>query len=234
MTHHVSELLSAYLDDQVTLPERHQVEEHLLACEACRAELLELRMLTGMLRRLPAQQPPRSFAVGPRAARPEALSGTIGGYLRVVSSIAAALAVVAVGLSLVFQGLPRQTATVAAPPAAQVGASAPAPQAGAAPARAAQPAGAVAEASRPAAVAAKPGPNAAASAPAPSLASGAPKPPSPAPPLAPASPGAPAPGPQTPALGASRPVDVPRLAGELLILVVALALAVYSLRWWRP
>src|SRR5579862_386389 len=235
MTEHVSELLSAYLDGQVNVPERSRVEAHLAECAACRADLEELRTLASMLRRLPAQRPPRSFALGPRVVRPDALSGTMGGYLRAISSVAAALAVVAIGLSLIFRGLPRQTATVAAPAAAQVAASAAASQAPAAPARAA-PAGAVAAASRPAAAsapaaaAAKPEANAAAPA---APAAGAKPAASAAASVAPAPPAVPAPSARPAAFGTQRAVDVPRLAGELLLLLVSLGLAAYSIRWWR-
>jgi anti-sigma factor RsiW len=220
VTDHLQGLLSAYLDGQVTPPERRQVEAHLAQCDTCRAELEDLRRLTNMLGRLPAQRLPRSFAIGPRQVRPEALSGTAAGYLRALASIAAALAVVAVSLSLAFQGLPRQGPAVAAP-AAQVAASAPAPQAAA---RAAQPAGVAAAvpsagASAPPIAAAKPAASVAA----------APKPAASLPPLA----QAPAPQSQAPGTASGATIDVPRLAGELLLLVLALGLAGYSVRWWR-
>src|SRR5438093_555329 len=96
---HVSELLSPYLDDQVTLPERRTVERHVAECQSCRAELEDLRRVRDILRRLPNRPVPRSFALGPRALRPAALSGTAGGLLRAVTSIAASLIVVFVSLS---------------------------------------------------------------------------------------------------------------------------------------
>ncbi|HLY67207.1 MAG TPA: zf-HC2 domain-containing protein, partial [Chloroflexota bacterium] len=105
MQNHVSELFSPYLDDRVTPEERSAVDSHLASCVACRTELDELRALTQALRRLPQHTPPRSFTLGPRAMGPAALSGTAAGFLRAVTSIAAALAVVAVSLSLILQGL---------------------------------------------------------------------------------------------------------------------------------
>src|SRR5581483_5033408 len=122
---HVSELLSAYLDGQVTLAERQAVEAHLPSCPECQAELEYLRALRSALRSLPEAPVPRSFVLGPRAVRPAALSGTFGGFLRAATSVAASLAVVALSVNLAIRGLPRQT-TVAAPAVAPAAASAPA------------------------------------------------------------------------------------------------------------
>ncbi len=233
---HVSELLSPYLDGQVTPVERQLVEDHVRACAECGAELEELRALKGMLGRLPQRQPPRSFVLGPRPERPAALSGTIGGFARALSSAAAALVVAAVGVSLIVQGLPRNTTSVAAP----------ALDVASAPARA-QPVPIQAAAS--AQAAARPAASAAAQAPAQGAApaqAGARAQPSGGPGLAPgsaaanaASSGATLPAPfagGTPA-SAAQPrqggINVPRLAGELLLLLAGLGLAIYSVRWWR-
>lgn len=236
MIEHVSELLSSYLDGQASLPERLTVEEHLAGCAACRSELENLRQLTGLLRRLPSWQPPRSFAIGPQAVRPAALRGTFSGYLRALSSVAAGLLVIVVSFSLIFQGLARQAPAVAAGAPFAASASAARPEAGAA--RAAQPAAAsVAAPSPPAASLAAAAPKPAASAapvqvaqagkPAAGLAGQATQPPNPAPTAKPAASA------QTPAAVVRGPLNVPRLAGELLLLLVAVAVALYSLRWWR-
>lgn len=237
MTDHVSQLLSPYMDGQITLPERQRVEKHLSDCAICRAELAELRALTGALRRLPQHQPSRSFVLGPRAVRPPALSGTWAGYLRAMSSIAAALAVVAVSLSLAFQGLPRQSATLVAAPAA--------PQADISAARAAQPAASAAAAlSAPkAAASVAPGgvPAQGAAAARPAASTAVPAPVGVAAPVQtsgsakPAPPGAAAPVVvQAPvAQRVPGPINIPRLVGELLVLFAAISLAVYSIRWWR-
>lgn len=225
MAEHVTELLSSYLDGQVSLPERRTVEEHLAGCAACRAELEELRQLTGLLRRLPQPPPPRSFVIGPQAARPAALSGSFSGYLRALSSVAAALLVVAVSFSLIVQGLPRQAPASAA--SAPFAAGATAPQAAAGAARAAG--GVPAQAAQPSQPAASGPPAQAVQAnkPAAGLAAPAAQPVNPAPTANPAASG------QTPAAVVQRPLNVPRLAGELLLLLIALAIALYSLRWWR-
>jgi Putative zinc-finger len=222
VTEHVTELLSAYIDDQVTLPERRQVDEHLANCALCQADLADLRGLSGTLRLLPSAGAPRSFALGPQPTRPLALSGTWAGYLRALSSVAAALVVVVVSFSLIFQGLPRQASTIAAgePFAASassqdVAARAPAPQAGTGAARAVQPAASLA-ASAPAA--GKPVAVAAASS-----AAQKPQPVASAPPAAPAA---------TPSRSKNT-INIPRLAGELLILLAALGIVGYSIRWWQ-
>src|SRR5437588_28274 len=114
---HVSELLSAYVDGQVSLAERQLVDEHLPGCAECQSELAELRELKAMLAGLPKRPPPRSFPVGPRPLRPAAMSGTLGGFARALTSVAAAFAVVAVGLSIAAQGPPRQSPALARPTA---------------------------------------------------------------------------------------------------------------------
>jgi anti-sigma factor RsiW len=42
---HPRDLLSAYLDDELTLDERHAVDRHLALCERCRKDLLSLKAL---------------------------------------------------------------------------------------------------------------------------------------------------------------------------------------------
>lgn len=55
------DLLSAYLDDEVTPPERARVETHLLTCAPCREELESLRWTVGLLQRMPPVELPRTF-----------------------------------------------------------------------------------------------------------------------------------------------------------------------------
>ena len=67
------DLLSAYMDGQVSESDARQVETHLSECEACRWELGTLRATIGLLRELPELAAPRSFtfAEAPvRAAMP--------------------------------------------------------------------------------------------------------------------------------------------------------------------
>ncbi len=65
------ELLSAYLDDEVSAAERALVEAHLSTCESCRLELESLEWTANLLRRLPVVKPPRTFYVTEGMVTPE-------------------------------------------------------------------------------------------------------------------------------------------------------------------
>ncbi|HEY1279770.1 MAG TPA: zf-HC2 domain-containing protein [Acidimicrobiales bacterium] len=58
---HPEELLSAYLDGEVTADERAYVEEHLTTCSTCRAEFEEERDVRAAVRSLPPVDPPFGF-----------------------------------------------------------------------------------------------------------------------------------------------------------------------------
>lgn len=58
---HPGELLSAYLDDEVTTVERAQVETHLASCASCRADLDEESEIRSAVRGLPVVDPPFGF-----------------------------------------------------------------------------------------------------------------------------------------------------------------------------
>lgn len=70
MTHdaaHIDdEILSAFVDDQLTPDEKAQVQAHLDACSACQQRLEELLAVATLLRRLPDVDLPRDFSLGPR------------------------------------------------------------------------------------------------------------------------------------------------------------------------
>lgn len=55
--------LSAYMDQQLTLQEQREVEEHLGLCQGCRQELGSLQATVSLLRKVPQAVPRRSFAV---------------------------------------------------------------------------------------------------------------------------------------------------------------------------
>ena len=57
----VSELLSSYLDDELEPEVCDLVENHLRSCDACRAELEELRQVKLALKSLPELEPPPSL-----------------------------------------------------------------------------------------------------------------------------------------------------------------------------
>ncbi|HMQ34291.1 MAG TPA: anti-sigma factor, partial [Chloroflexaceae bacterium] len=59
------ELLSAYLDNQLGVAERVNLERRLEAEPALRAELAELREAVGAVRALEPVRPPRSFTLDP-------------------------------------------------------------------------------------------------------------------------------------------------------------------------
>ena len=77
MNPHVIELLGAYHDNELTADRRHQVENHLQDCPACRTELEALEGLSSFLKAdaMPGQTPPERFAAQvqlrlPRTSRP--------------------------------------------------------------------------------------------------------------------------------------------------------------------
>lgn len=59
--HRIEQQLSAYLDGELTPAEMAGVRAHLAECDACRAELEELRAGKDLLGRLRAMEPPRGF-----------------------------------------------------------------------------------------------------------------------------------------------------------------------------
>jgi hypothetical protein len=74
MNKHVTDLLGAYHDGELTGLRLQEVEAHLAQCETCQAELNELRALTALLQESPAPEaitPPERFVaqVGLRLPR---------------------------------------------------------------------------------------------------------------------------------------------------------------------
>lgn len=64
---HVTEDLSAYLDEQVTLGERERIEAHLQECAPCRAHLESLRQIAALTRGLDPVPAPAGFQAAVRA-----------------------------------------------------------------------------------------------------------------------------------------------------------------------
>ncbi|MBI2953171.1 MAG: zf-HC2 domain-containing protein [Chloroflexi bacterium] len=95
----ITELLSPYLDGQVSEDERRQVEEHLPRCARCGRELQELRVTVQALRDLPVIAMPRSFAL---AAQPRTLP-TFFPYLRNATFALAAMVLTMFVASLYVQ-----------------------------------------------------------------------------------------------------------------------------------
>src|SRR5437867_1108146 len=100
---HVTELLSAYLDEQVSSGERARITTHLEACESCRAHLELLRKTVALLHTTEPVRAPEGFRARLREridAQPRRAPRTFG-LPRLPWSwrtAAAALAVVMVGL----------------------------------------------------------------------------------------------------------------------------------------
>ncbi len=61
MSGHVQDLLSAYLDGELSPPERGMVEAHLAACEDCSTRLEDFAAVDGALRALPIEAPADYF-----------------------------------------------------------------------------------------------------------------------------------------------------------------------------
>jgi hypothetical protein len=62
-THIPIEQLSAFLDQQLTSEEQAAVDAHLRSCEQCRRALADLRATVALVRALPQEAVPRSFAL---------------------------------------------------------------------------------------------------------------------------------------------------------------------------
>lgn len=65
------ELLSAYIDGEVTRQEASLVEHHLQECGSCSEELASLQWTVNLLREVPPVPVPRSFVVRPADIEPE-------------------------------------------------------------------------------------------------------------------------------------------------------------------
>jgi anti-sigma factor RsiW len=70
-THIDTELLSAYIDGEVTAKEAARVEHHIAVCQGCAEELASLRWTVGLLQQVPAVPVPRSFVVRAADLEPE-------------------------------------------------------------------------------------------------------------------------------------------------------------------
>ena len=96
---HVTDLLSAYLDNQLHEQSRAQVEAHLRDCAACADDLRSLRATVQALRLLPAVAVPRSFILQPQY-QPRRLSPLLPVLRLATSAVAIALVAVMAGSML--------------------------------------------------------------------------------------------------------------------------------------
>lgn len=98
MAHLDPELLSAYIDHELSQADMAAVERHLADCGACRAEFAELRGLATLVRELPVYEPRRVIDV---SAYPRGGSETLA---RIIA-FSKPLAIAAVVLLVAFAGL---------------------------------------------------------------------------------------------------------------------------------
>ena len=98
MSNHVTEWLNAYFDGELTGRRLHQVEEHLVECESCQAELDALQSVSELLHEVPTPEftSPERFAsqvslLLPKRpfAAPESKVFEIGWWMIPVSLLAA-------------------------------------------------------------------------------------------------------------------------------------------------
>lgn len=112
----VEELLSAFIDGELSIEEATLVEKHLRQCSACAQELETLRQTVNLVRQLPAVSPPRSFTISHLVVpeRPWAWGYV---YLRGATALAAFLLIVLLAGDLGFQYLwaPRMAAPAVQP-----------------------------------------------------------------------------------------------------------------------
>lgn len=108
---HVTEQLSAYMDNQLKNDERLQVETHLRSCSACAADLRSLQTTVRALRSLPVVAVPRSFILQPTYV-PRPAPGLALLALRFASAATAFALLATIGAGVLLRGY----GPVAAPP----------------------------------------------------------------------------------------------------------------------
>ncbi len=122
----IEDLLSAYIDGELSIEEATLVEKHLRECSACTQDLETLRQTVNLVRQLPAVSPPRSFTISHLVVpeRPWAWGYV---YLRGTTALAALLLIVLLAGDLGFQYLwaPRMAAPALEPMALEATIEAP-------------------------------------------------------------------------------------------------------------
>lgn len=130
----VRDQLSAYSDGQLTPEERERVEAHLSGCQACSAELADLRLTIELLHEVPMVAVPRSFTITTTVTASKPGFSRAFFYLRNATAAAAALLIVlVVGAYLLPQTAPSGTAYAPLNSTKNVGISSEKPQSNTAP-----------------------------------------------------------------------------------------------------
>jgi hypothetical protein len=119
MSFHDAEILSAYLDGQLSPTEGARLETRLASDAGLQAVLEQLRQARGVLRQLPRRRAPRNFTLSPLDARIRAPVPALFPVLRFASVLASLLFLSAIAIN----GLtPPATARLAAAPVPAYGA----------------------------------------------------------------------------------------------------------------
>ena len=101
--HANNETFQGYLDDELTQPERRQVEAHLRICPTCEAELAQLRGLFHSIESIPSEPLDKDLVPGVMAAvqpRPNWLPSVAVGELVAAAALTLALVLWLGGLEL--------------------------------------------------------------------------------------------------------------------------------------
>ncbi len=99
------ELLSAYIDGELSPQEKTLVEGHLRECAECRRELETLRRTVAILRAAPRPALPRSFVIRRADVEKAPAPSPIPAFLRVAAALGAAAFVLVVGVYFLLRML---------------------------------------------------------------------------------------------------------------------------------
>lgn len=110
---HITDQLSAYLDNRLNALERAQADAHLRACAQCQRDLAELRYTVAMVRELPVMRRPRSYTLPETAAAPRWAFGWLYRLMSAGTAVAALLFVLALSADLLGSGMAGSSAPAA-------------------------------------------------------------------------------------------------------------------------
>jgi hypothetical protein len=114
------ELLSAYIDNALSVAERANLERRLAADPRLRAELEELQATTRLLRQLAPARPPRSFTLDPATAPRPAPAFRLSWFMQLGSGVAGLALVVLATIQLLASAPSALGVTPPAPAAVEV------------------------------------------------------------------------------------------------------------------
>ena len=114
------ELLSAYIDNALSVAERASLERRLAADPRLRAELQELQATTRLLRQLAPVRPPRSFTLDPATAPRPAPAFRLSWFMQLGSGLAGLALVVLATIQLLASAPSALGVTPPAPAAVEV------------------------------------------------------------------------------------------------------------------